>query len=34
MDKQELKTNAEIGFISHNANLGKWWYDPQIRKED
>jgi hypothetical protein len=34
MDKQELRSNAAVKFISHNANLGKWWHDPQIRKED
>jgi hypothetical protein len=34
IDKQELRSNAAVKFISHNANLGKWWHDPQIRKED
>jgi hypothetical protein len=34
MNKQELRSNAALKFISHNANLGTWRHDPQIRKED
>jgi hypothetical protein len=30
----ELKGNAASSFIAHNINIGKWWNDPQIRKED
>jgi hypothetical protein len=33
IDKQELKINAAVKFISHNENLGKWWHDTQIIKE-
>jgi hypothetical protein len=30
----ELKSNATNNFIAHNINIGKWWNDPQIKKED
>jgi hypothetical protein len=30
----ELKGNAASNFIAHNINVGKWWNDPQIKKED
>jgi hypothetical protein len=33
-DKQELRSNEAVRFISHSANRGKWWDDPQIREED
>jgi hypothetical protein len=34
MNKQELKSDAAVRFISHNINMGKWWHDLQIMKED
>jgi predicted RNA binding protein with dsRBD fold (UPF0201 family) len=34
MNKQELKSDAAVRFISHNVSMNKWWHDPQIRNED
>jgi hypothetical protein len=34
ISKQELRSNTTVRFISHNVNMGKWWHDPQIKKED
>jgi hypothetical protein len=32
--KEELRGNATSIFLSHNMNKGKWWNDPQVKKED
>jgi hypothetical protein len=34
LNQLEVKNNAAVNFIAHNANIGKWWNDPQIKKED
>jgi hypothetical protein len=34
LNRLELKSNAISNFIAHNMNAGKWWNDPQIKKED
>jgi hypothetical protein len=34
LNRQELKGNAAANFLAHNKNIGKWWNDPQIKKED
>jgi UDP-glucose 6-dehydrogenase len=34
MNKQELKSEAAVRFISQNINMNKRWNDTQIKKED
>jgi hypothetical protein len=28
LNKQELRNEAAVKFISHNINMNKWWNDP------